>query len=593
MRRSPVLLLVVLALLLAGCFGVSPGVGRIAVTSEPAGAKIFLDGKDTGQVTPATLSNVSVGTHQIKLELAGYEPETRSVTVQRNATVAISVTLKPLAQQPPGEDPGDPGEEPDPSHARVYGFVTASTGGQRVPGATVTAYVSGTSEAVASTATDESGAYVLYLPAGTYDIVADKPGHAQAKRQALFLDVAGEAKVDLISRKLRDPDKGAKAPTINVYLDVDGALVPFGPGTVIEQNARVSGVVDVQAEYDIYRIQVWVGHRGYTTDFQSGILQKTLSFFLWDLFDAPGETELVVAAYDWQENFTEIRIPFVYAVSDPSVFLHPVDWVDLVAVTYGHDLGLYRARQAAVYDLLGIPGDPHLLVLPNGHTIDTSRLDKDVTMFVSILWTPVAGAAGYEIERAFSPNGPWQRVGKVGSWYGTEYMDLSPDLEPGVPVYYRVRAVGPNDEKGPWSVPVWVKPLDRFAIYLVSPEDGATNVPLEPTFTWTYEDIGADEYVYDIFVAGVAGEPAGEFGYYAWYFEGLKDVKQVKYNFDGTGVDLQPGRTYQWNIVEGAAYAYYRPNSMAVSFPWTGPAAENGYAGALNGEFLFTTTLGH
>src|SRR5690606_7023683 len=208
----PVLLLVVLAFLLAGCFGVSPGVGRIAVTSEPDGAKIFLDGKDTGQVTPATLSNVPVGTHQIQLELAGYEPETRSATVQRNATVAISVTLKPLAQQPPGEDPGDPGEEPDPqqppgedpgdpgeepdpSHARVYGFVTASTGGQRVPGATVTAYVSGTSEAVASTATDESGAYVLYLPAGTYDIVADKPGHAQAKRQALFLDVAGEAKV--------------------------------------------------------------------------------------------------------------------------------------------------------------------------------------------------------------------------------------------------------------------------------------------------------------------------------------------------------------------------------------------------------------
>ncbi len=88
-------------------------------------------------------------------------------------------------------------------------------------------------------------------------------------------------------------------------------------------------------------------------------------------------------------------------------------------------------------------------------------------------------------------------IGKVGWWHtifnGTYYMDLSPELEPGVPVYYRVRAVGDNDEKGPWSAPVSVTPLDRFAIYLESPVDSSVDVPLVPTFTWTYEDVGADE----------------------------------------------------------------------------------------------------
>ncbi len=96
----------------------------------------------------------------------------------------------------------------------------------------------------------------------------------------------------------------------------------------------------------------------------------------------------------------------------------------------------------------------------------------------------------------------------------------------------------------------------------------------------------------DIFVAGVAGEPGGESGYLSWYYEGLQDVTEVVYNFDGTGRNLQPGRTYQWNVIEGVAVAYYRPNSMAISFPWTGPSDANGYSGALNGEFLFTTTLG-
>ncbi len=77
--------------------------------------------------------------------------------------------------------------------------------------------------------------------------------------------------------------------------------------------------------------------------------------------------------------------------------MHPVDYVELVAVTYGHDLGLYRTRKVDVYDTFGMPDDPDLLVLPNGHTIDTSRLDKDVTMFVEMAWTPVGNAAGYEI----------------------------------------------------------------------------------------------------------------------------------------------------------------------------------------------------
>lgn len=575
MKRSPMLVLVVLSLLLAGCFGgSSDGVGNISVTSDPSGARIFLDGEDTGKTTPALLEQVKTGSHQVTVALDGYVSQTRAVSVSRSATVAVSFNLD--EDVPPI----------DPNAARVTGYVSESSGGPRVAGATVSAYEANTGAFVASTTTNENGAYEMFIPAGTYDIVADKAGHAQAKRQSLRVGIADRATANLISKKLRDPAKGASAPTINVLLDTGSTLEPFMPHTVIRQDELVFGVVQVDADYDVYRTQIWIGHRGLDTNFEGSILQPETTFFLWDYFDAPGETELIVAAYDWQENWTEVRIPFTYEVSEPSVFLHPVDVVDLVAVTFGHDLGLYRAGRAEMLERFGVAGDPDMLTLPNNHSIDISMLSKDITMFVEIYWTGVAGAAGYEIERALSADGPWERIAKVGSWYGTAYMDLSPELQIGVPYYYRVRAVGPNDEKGGWSSPVWVKPLDRFAIYLTDPADDATNVSLSPTFRWTYEDIGADEYIYDIFVSGVTGVPGGVSDLFAWYYEELVNVTEATYNFDGSGLPLVPGKTYSWNIVDGVAVAYYRPNSMAVAFPWTGL---DDYAGSLNGEFVFTT----
>ncbi len=44
---------------------------QLVVTSDPAGAAIFLDGNDTGEVTPATLSDLEAGDVTVTLELAG------------------------------------------------------------------------------------------------------------------------------------------------------------------------------------------------------------------------------------------------------------------------------------------------------------------------------------------------------------------------------------------------------------------------------------------------------------------------------------------------------------------------------------------
>lgn len=602
---STVLLL--FSLLLAGClstFGPQAGNATISVTSYPEGAKVFLDGQDTGKTTPAVLENVKTGSRTLTVQLEGLVFEAKSITVRRSERVAIHFKGE-VAQAPP----------PASNKARVFGFVNESNGGTALPDANVTAYIAGTQDAVATATSRRDGSYYLDLPGGTYDIVADKPGHAQAKRQTLIVEEGDTAEVNLVNKKLRDPSAGAPvAPSISVYLEVqdesgDVILTPFEPGTFIDYADTVFGLVLVDAAFDMYRIQLRIGHRDLSPDFQAGILSTELEFFLGDLlppfglvWDAPGETELIVTAYDYHENRTELVIPFTYTVTEADeesyIELHQVEEVSLVAVTYGQDLGLYRRGRAETFALFGIGEDPDLLDLGDGTFVDLSRLDKNVTMFTAVAWAPVfyerdgkwIEASGYEIERSFDGHRGWQRVGKTGgALFEQPYLDLSPALSPGKPVHYRVRAIGPHDEKGPWSDPVSVTPLDRLEVLLVDPADDANDVSLQPTLRWTHTDVGAQVYKFHGFVAGVTGEPGGMFGYYSWVFEDLVNETEVLYNYDGTGEPLKHAHTYQWNIVDAEASAVYGPNSVARAYAGTGLSQENGYAGAANGEFIFTT----
>lgn len=57
------------------------GVGRIAVTSAPAGATILLDDADTGLVTPDTIPDVLIGEHTVSVALDGYEPDPAERTI--------------------------------------------------------------------------------------------------------------------------------------------------------------------------------------------------------------------------------------------------------------------------------------------------------------------------------------------------------------------------------------------------------------------------------------------------------------------------------------------------------------------------------
>jgi eukaryotic-like serine/threonine-protein kinase len=68
----------------------------LSVASTPAGASIFMDGKDTGKVTPAQFSVDKAGSHSFAFKKQGYLEESTTATLQIGQTIHLSPTLTAL-----------------------------------------------------------------------------------------------------------------------------------------------------------------------------------------------------------------------------------------------------------------------------------------------------------------------------------------------------------------------------------------------------------------------------------------------------------------------------------------------------------------
>jgi hypothetical protein len=70
-------------------------VGSLQITSNPPGAKILLDGKTTGKLTPATIQNLKVGkSYSISLAKTDFERWSRKITIASAKPIAIEGELK-------------------------------------------------------------------------------------------------------------------------------------------------------------------------------------------------------------------------------------------------------------------------------------------------------------------------------------------------------------------------------------------------------------------------------------------------------------------------------------------------------------------
>jgi hypothetical protein len=89
-------LIVCVALLAVPASLRAQGTGALKVTSFPSGAKVSIDGVDTGKVTPMSVS-LSLGDHLVLVSIpsAGWNPDSRTVTIV-SGNNDLSVTLLPI-----------------------------------------------------------------------------------------------------------------------------------------------------------------------------------------------------------------------------------------------------------------------------------------------------------------------------------------------------------------------------------------------------------------------------------------------------------------------------------------------------------------
>lgn len=72
----------------------TPTTGNLAVGSTPAGAQIWVDGSNTGKLTPDTVKNLSAGSHSLTLKLDGYRDTVQTnITITAGQTTSRNITL--------------------------------------------------------------------------------------------------------------------------------------------------------------------------------------------------------------------------------------------------------------------------------------------------------------------------------------------------------------------------------------------------------------------------------------------------------------------------------------------------------------------
>ena len=70
--------------------------GNIEILSDPSGAKVYIDGVDTGKVTPYFGTNIETGSHTVKLELFQYQTreDTNVMIISEETTVLFWELIK-------------------------------------------------------------------------------------------------------------------------------------------------------------------------------------------------------------------------------------------------------------------------------------------------------------------------------------------------------------------------------------------------------------------------------------------------------------------------------------------------------------------
>ena len=112
----------------------------LAASSNPSGATISLDGQPPIGATPRQIKT-SPGEHTVRLEKAGFEPVRRTVIIEENKTVEISIDLRPTGGKAVVPMHGAPTDRPHDDHWWYAPTAITVTGGLVVLGGISLIYI--------------------------------------------------------------------------------------------------------------------------------------------------------------------------------------------------------------------------------------------------------------------------------------------------------------------------------------------------------------------------------------------------------------------------------------------------------------------
>jgi len=155
----------------------------VSVASEPAGAAVFIDGKDTGRVTPAQISVDKPGSHTLLVRKQGYLEETTTVNLQAGQAFHFAPTLRALGTT---------------DDIRMGGKFKKMFGGRETAGmgtVSVKTQPKGAQIAVNRRVLDKPSPAEFYLNPGTYVIDITMSGYNTIHR-VINVDKGGKVAMD-------------------------------------------------------------------------------------------------------------------------------------------------------------------------------------------------------------------------------------------------------------------------------------------------------------------------------------------------------------------------------------------------------------
>jgi tetratricopeptide (TPR) repeat protein/tRNA A-37 threonylcarbamoyl transferase component Bud32 len=194
----------------------------LALEVTPADAHVILDGERVERDSRGVIHKIPDGSHTVRVEREGYQPQSRTLSFRRGQTVRASFALQPMASTPQGSPTAAPAT-PVPSRDSIATLIVRmQPGDARV-------LVDGARQS------PDAGGAIRDLPARGHRVRVEKPGYAAWSRW-IMLAPGQERRLDIVLQPaLADTTPGVLivqgAPAARYY--VDGMLLtpsyrPFG-----------------------------------------------------------------------------------------------------------------------------------------------------------------------------------------------------------------------------------------------------------------------------------------------------------------------------------------------------------------------------